>query len=295
MDIKVKTARLSIFSNIFLIIIKVFTGLLTASVSILSEAIHSGIDLIASAIAYFAVKISSHKPDERHPYGHGKFENISGVVEGLLIFVAAIWIIYESVHKILHPTEIKYFGIAAAVMFVSAFVNFFVSRKLYKVAKQTDSIALEADALHLRTDVYSSLGVGFGMIFIWITDWHIFDPIFAISVALFIIKEAYSLVKDAVNPLLDSQVSEEELSKLNLIISKGCNNKNVDYKNLRSHKSGSTRFIDFILLVNPNMSVLESHKLCDELEKMIAKEYIDTDINIHVEPLPSSPSSPSIS
>ncbi|MCK5775455.1 MAG: cation transporter, partial [Bacteroidales bacterium] len=227
MDIKVKTARLSIFSNIFLIIIKVFTGLLTASVSILSEAIHSGIDLIASTIAYFAVKISSHKPDERHPYGHGKFENISGVVEGLLIFVAAIWIIYESVHKILHPTEIKYFGIAAAVMFVSAIVNFFVSRKLYKVAKQTDSIALEADALHLRTDVYSSLGVGFGMIFIWLTGWHFFDPMIAILVALFIMKEAYSLVNDAINPLLDSQVSEEELSELNLIISQRCNVRNV--------------------------------------------------------------------
>ena len=290
MDIKVKTARLSIFSNIFLIIIKVFTGLLTASVSILSEAIHSGIDLIASAIAYFAVKISSHKPDEQHPYGHGKFENISGVVEGLLIFVAALWIIYESVHKILHPTEIKYFGIAAAVMFVSAIVNFFVSRRLYEVAKQTDSIALEADALHLRTDVYSSLGIGFGMIFIWLTDWHFFDPIFAISVALFIMKEAYVLVKNAINPLLDSQVSEEELSKLNLIISKGCSHKNVQYKKLRSHKSGATHFIDFVLLVKPDMSVLESHKLCDELEKMIDKQYIDTDINIHVEPRPSKPS-----
>ena len=288
MDIKVRTARLSIFSNTFLIIIKIITGILTASVSILSEAIHSSIDLLASAIAFFAVKISSHKPDERHPYGHGKFENISGVIEGLLIFVAAFWIIYESIHKIIHPSEIKYFGIAASVMFISAIVNFFVSRRLYKVAKETDSIALEADALHLKTDVYSSLGVGFGMIVIWVTDWHRFDPIIAIAVALFIMKEAYDLVKNAVNPLLDVQINDEELNKMEDIINNCCKNKNLKHKELRSHKSGATHFIDFVLMVPPNMTVEESHNICDQLEKSIDKHYIDTDINIHVEPLSTS-------
>ncbi len=285
MDIKVRTARLSIFSNVFLIIIKIITGILTASVSILSEAIHSGIDLLASAIAFFAVKISSHKPDERHPYGHGKFENISGVIEGLLIFIAAFWIIYESIHKIIHPSEIKHFEVAASVMFISAIVNFFISRRLYKVAKETDSIALEADALHLKTDVYSSLGVGFGMLIIWLTAWHFFDPLIAIAVALFIMKEAYDLVKNAVNPLLDVQINEEELNKMEGIINSCCQKKNLKHKELRSHKSGATLFIDFVLLVPPDMTVKESHNICDQLEKSIDKHYIDTDINIHVEPL----------
>ena len=284
MDKKIKTARLSIFSNIFLIIIKIFAGLLSGSVSILSEAIHSGIDLIASAIAYFAVTISSRAPDEKHPYGHGKFENISGVLEGLLIFIAAFWIIFESINKIIHPSDIKYFEIAASVMFISAIINFFVSKRLYEVARETDSIALKADALHLRTDVYSSLGVGFGMIIIWLTGWHFFDPIFAIVVALFIMREAFELVKDAFSPLLDSQVSEEEYKQLQKMIEDCTNTANVQFNSLRSRKSGSTHIIDFTLFVDPLMSVKKSHDICDKIENKLDKAYLNTDIRIHVEP-----------
>jgi len=286
MDIKIKTARLSIFSNLFLIFIKLFAGVLSGSVSILSEAIHSGIDLIASAIAFFAVKISSRAPDEKHPYGHGKFENISGVIEGLLIFIAAFWIIFESVNKILHPSDIQYLEIAAAVMFISAIINFFISKRLYTIAEKTDSIALKADALHLKTDVYSSIGVGLGMLVIWLTDWHFFDPIFAIIVALFIMREAFELVKDAISPLLDSQVKNDEYNELKNKLHEYTQNAKVQYKNLRSRKSGASHLIDFTLLVDPNMSVKKSHDICDELEKKLENLYLETDISIHVEPIP---------
>lgn len=285
MDKKIKTARLSIFSNIFLIIIKVFAGIISGSVSILSEAIHSGIDLIASAIAFFAVKISSKGPDKRHPYGHGKFENISGVIEGLLIFIAAFWIIYEAVHKLIHPTNISYFLLAGSVMFISATVNFFVSRRLYKVAKETDSIALEADALHLKTDVYSSIGVGLGMLCIWLTDWYILDPIFAIIVALFIMKESYALVNKAFSPLLDSQLSDENYEKLYHEVREFTAEKKVNFKNLRARKSGPTYMIDFILCVPADMTVAKSHNICDFIEDKIKDLYINTDISIHVEPM----------
>lgn len=285
MDIKIKTARLSIFSNIFLIIIKVFAGLLSGSVSIISEAIHSGIDLIASAIAFFAVKISSKAPDKRHPYGHGKFENISGVIEGLLIFIAAFWIIYEAIHKLIHPSDVKFFLLAGSVMLTSAIVNYFVSRRLYKVARETDSIALEADALHLKTDVYSSLGVALGMLFIWLTGWHIFDPIFAIIVALFIMKESFNLVNNAFSPLLDTQVSDKEYALLYDEILELCTIKRVKFTRLRSRKSGPSHMIDFILLVEPNMTVKDSHEICDFLEEKIQALYIESDISIHVEPL----------
>lgn len=285
MDKKIKTARLSIFSNIFLIIIKVFAGILSGSVSILSEAIHSGIDLIASAIAFFAVKISSKAPDKRHPYGHGKFENISGVVEGLLIFIAAFWIIYEAVHKLIHPSDISFFLLAGSVMFISAIVNFFVSRRLYKVAKETDSIALEADALHLKTDVYSSIGVGVGMLCIWLTGWHILDPIFAIIVALFIMKESFDLVNNAFSPLLDSQLSDESYEKLYHELREITAEKKVKFKKLRGRKSGPTHMIDFILKVPSEMTVADSHLICDYIEDRIKELYVDTDISIHVEPM----------
>lgn len=284
MDKKVKTARLSIFSNLFLIIIKFLAGIISGSVSIISEAIHSGIDLIASGIAFIAVKISSKEPDKKHPYGHGKFENISGVIEGLLIFVAAFWIIYEAVHKIIHPTEVSYFLLAGGVMFLSAVINFFVSRKLYQVAKETDSIALEADALHLKTDIYSSIGVGLGMLFIYLTGWHIFDPIFAIVVAIFIMKESYVLVSNAFSPLLDSQVDDEEYQQLYDKIRFLSLKMDLSFDQLRSRKSGSKHLIDFILFVHPHITVHKSHEICDILEKEIIKDYIDAEVHIHVEP-----------
>lgn len=285
MDKKIKTARLSIFSNLFLIILKFFAGIISGSVSILSEAIHSGIDLIASGIAYFAVKISAKEPDKRHPYGHGKFENISGVVEGLLIFVAAFWIIYEAIHKIINPSEVSYFLLAGSVMFISALVNFFVSKRLYKVAKETDSIALEADALHLKTDIYSSVGVGLGMLFIYLTGWHIFDPIFAIIVALFIMKESFDLVSNAFSPLLDSQVSDDEYQQLFDKVRFLTTKMNLGFDQLRSRKSGSKHLVDFILFVPPLMTVQKSHELCDILEEEIKTDYLDAEIHIHVEPL----------
>jgi cation diffusion facilitator family transporter len=164
MNKKVSIARLSILSNSCLIILKIIVGLLSRSVSIISEAIHSFMDLLASIVAFFSVRISDTPADERHPYGHGKFENISGVVEALLIFVAAFWIIYEAVKKIIEPTKVEQIGFGFAVIIVSAIVKILVSRRLYIVAKEMDSMALEADALHLKTDVYTSFGVAAGLI-----------------------------------------------------------------------------------------------------------------------------------
>ena len=161
MNAKVKIARLSIISNTLLIIMKLAAGILSGSVSIISEAIHSSMDLVAAIIAFFSVKVSDNPPDSRHPYGHGKIENISGVIEAILIFIAAIWIIVEAVKKLLgEKIELDSIAIGSAVMIVSAIVNIIVSRRLYKVARETNSVALEADALHLKTDVYTSAGCG---------------------------------------------------------------------------------------------------------------------------------------
>ena len=155
-NIKVRTASLSIASNIVLIIMKAIAGFYSGSVSIISEAIHSTLDLLAAVIAFFAVRISDKPADKEHPFGHGKYENISGVVEALLIFGAAIWIIYEAINKLIHSDSLLHhekLDIGIIVMLLSGVVNFFVSRRLYKVARQTGSVALEADALHLKTDI----------------------------------------------------------------------------------------------------------------------------------------------
>ena len=167
--VKQKTARLSVLSNTFLVVIKLIVGFAIGSVSIISEAIHSGIDLVAALIAFFSVKKSSEPPDVMHAFGHGKFEDISGFIESLLIFAAAALIIYEAVRKILYGEEsiaMDILIVGIGVMAVSAVINYLVSSRLMKVAKQTESIALESDAWHLRTDVYTSLGVFAGLVLI---------------------------------------------------------------------------------------------------------------------------------
>lgn len=280
---KVKTARLSVISNTFLVLIKMVAGLLTGSVSILSEAIHSGLDLFAAIIAYLSVRVSDLPPDKNHPYGHGKFENISGVVEAALILVAAAWIIYEAIRKMVSHEPLDFLYIGIIVMAISAVVNFFVARMLYRTARETDSIALEADALHLKTDVYTSAGIAVGILLIWVTGYHFLDPVIALLVAVLIIKESYVLLRKAVTPLLDVRLPDEELSDIHRILGKytqSC----VSYHNLRTRKSGSHRYLDFHLEVPKAMSVKEAHDLCDRIENDIKQSIKNMDINIHVEP-----------
>jgi len=282
MNKKVSVARLSILSNSGLIIMKIVVGLFSGSVSIISEAIHSFMDLLASLVAFFSVRISDTPADERHPYGHGKFENISGVIEALLIFVAAFWIIYEAVKKIIEPTKVEQIGFGVVVMLVSAVVNILVSRKLYRVAKETDSVALEADALHLKTDVYTSFGVAAGLLLMWFSGIHLFDPIIAIFVALLILKESFELFSKAYAPLLDLALPAHDVSHIAAIIQKHCTN-DMSFHNLRTRKAGNYKYIDFHLNLDPNITVREAHKICDQIEDNIKTEFDHSEVTIHVE------------
>jgi cation diffusion facilitator family transporter len=282
MNVKAKTARLSIMSNTSLIIMKLIVGLFTGSVSILSEAIHSTMDLLAAIIAFFAVRISDKPADESHPYGHGKIENISGVIEALLIFAASVWIIIEAVKKIINPKGIESIGIGFIVMFISAAVNFMVSKRLYKVAKEESSMALEADALHLKADVYTSLGVGGGLMLIWITGLNYLDPVVAILVAIFILKEAFELLKTAFNPLLDVKLSDEEIQIITGEINKH-DSIYCDYHDLKTRVSGRDKYVDLHLVVPDNMSVKDAHDICDEIENGIENLLKYTNIMIHLE------------
>ncbi|MDP4282128.1 MAG: cation diffusion facilitator family transporter [Bacteroidota bacterium] len=282
MNKKTGTAKFSVISNASLTILKIIAGILSGSISILSEAIHSFMDLLAAIIAFFAVRISDTPADERHPYGHGKFENVSGVIEASLIFVAAFWIIFEAIKKIISPRPVESAGIGFIVMVISAVVNVFVSRKLYHVAKQTDSIALEADALHLKTDVFTSLGVAVGLLLIWITGYHLLDPIIAIMVALLILKESYSLFNRAYAPLLDVSLPKEEVELIMSIIDKHCNDR-ISYHHLRTRKAGNYKYVDFHLNLDENLTVKEAHEICDQIEGDIKSSIPFMEVTIHVE------------
>ena len=287
---KTGTAALSVLSNSLLIVLKVIVGLMIGSVSVLSEAIHSGVDLVAAVIALFAVRASGREADEGHPFGHGKYENLSGTIEALLIFLAAAWIIYEAVQKIINPQEMDMPAWGVGVMLVSAIVNIFVSRRLFKVGKETDSVALQADAWHLRTDVYTSIGVMTGLLVILIVgvfwpnaDIHWLDPTIAIIVALMIMRAAWNLTRESARDLLDVSLPEEEVSWISDFAATTWPEVR-SFHRLRTHKAGSTRFIEFHVAVDDKMTVGEAHALGDEIVAAIKERLPESRVFIHIEP-----------
>lgn len=286
---KVLWARLSIVSNTILMVLKIIVGFFTFSISIISEALHSGMDLIASFIAAYSVQKSSQPADEEHKFGHGKFENASGFFEAVLIGVAAILIIYEAGLKIVEGPKLQFVGLGIMVMLVSVVVNTLVAMKLHKVAKKTDSIAIEADAAHLSTDVWTSLGVLIGFVVIWAGEYfgiagiYYLDPIIAIGVALLILAVAMQLTKRSFSDLIDVSLPKEEEDKVKKIIEDHYG-KYVEYHEMRSRKAGSERHIDLHLVVPRNAGLKEAHDLADHIENDIKAAFLGAQVLIHLEP-----------
>lgn len=285
--LKEQTAHLSVISNTCLVGMKFIVGFAIGSVSIISEAIHSSMDLLAAIIAFFSVRKSAEPPDAGHSFGHGKFEDISGLVEALLIFVAAIVIIVEAGLKLIQGGEqefsptLLYAGIA--VMGISVLANWYVSTRLMKVAKETESIALESDAWHLRTDIYTSLGVFAGLILIHFTGLTILDPIIAIAVGLVILKAAVDLLKRAFADLIDHSIPKIDEDRIKAII---CEHESeyAGFHGLRTRRSGPEIFIEFHLVVPGEVTVTQSHDLADHLESDLLVEYPRANVTIHIEP-----------
>ncbi len=283
---KKSAARFSILSNTFLTISKILAGLFTGSVSIISEGIHSGMDLIASLIAYFSVKKSALPPDEDHAFGHGKYEDASGLVEALLIVLAAGIIIWEAVSKLVRGGEtvsVDLLYVGLIVMGVSALMNFFVSQYLLKVAKETDSIALESDGWHLRTDVLTSGGVFLGLLIIQITGFVWIDSVIAIVVALFILKEAYSLIRRSFTDLMDGSLEAEEIAKIEEIICRHAD-EYTNFHGLKTRKAGPDKFAVFHLMMPAETPLAEAHDLVKHIEEEIQEEIPRIYLTVHLDP-----------
>ncbi len=278
-------AGLSISSNAIIIILKLIAGIISGSISIISEAIHSLSDFLASVLTFFAVMKSSEPADNNHPFGHGKYEDMSGFIEGGLIIFASLYIIYEALKKIfLHETPQINTNIGIYVMLFATIANILVSNILFKVAKKSNSISLFADGEHLRTDVYSSLGVMLGLILIKITGIYILDPIIAILVAIFIFKAGFTISKETLNNLLDGSLPPTDIKKIESAINSYSTNYTIKYKDLKARRCGPEIDIELTILFPPKMSILECHNICDEIENSINKELKNTTIMIHCEP-----------
>jgi cation diffusion facilitator family transporter len=284
---KKSAAWLSVMSNSLLILLKIIAGIITGSISILAEALHSLLDLVAAVIAFFAVRISDRPADEDHAFGHGKVENVSGTIEAILIFVAAIFIIVEAIKRLQTGAKVEVLELGIAVMAVSVIVNIVISRRLVKVSRSTDSVALEADAAHLTTDVWTSVGTLCGLTIARLTGWDFLDPVVAMMVAMLIMKAAWDVTHKSFGGLIDTRLPPSEETAIRETILEH-NSQLVGLHELRSRKSGSHRYIDLHLVMPRQESVAEAHAVCDHLESDLKARLPNLNVTIHVEPCDSA-------
>jgi cation diffusion facilitator family transporter len=285
---KTRAAAVSVVSNSLLVVFKLIVGIMSGSISIISEAAHSASDLTAAFIALFSVRAASRPADPRHPYGHEKVENVSGIIEALLIFAAAVVIVFEGIQKLIHGVHLDHVWLAIGVMAVSAVANLFVSQGvLYPVARRTESAALEADAAHLRTDVYTSVGVAVGLLIVKLTGVSWIDPVAAIAVAMLILYTAYRLIVFSGRVLLDEALPESELEMIRACVKEHRGDLIVGYHRLRARRAGSRRHIDLHIEVDERMSVREAHDVAEHIETDIRRCLPNVDVLVHVEPASS--------
>jgi len=286
---KVQSAGLSIFSNLSLTILKLVVGIFSGSMAIIAESAHSAFDLVASFIAYFSVRVSDRPADRDHPYGHTKIENISGLLEAILILGVSIWIVYKAIEKIQKGTELSYVPLGIGVMLVSLLANIMVSRLLYRVARRTGSIALEADAAHLYSDVLTSAGVilALGVIYLgekfWGLKLYILDPIFSIFIAVWILGIAYRLTLKSYPALIDGRANPEIEAEIAKEIRKFCAGQ-CQFHKLRTRQAGSVVHIDFHLQFVPDTHIDIAHQISHQLKARIEKNIKGSEVIIHLEP-----------
>lgn len=284
-DLKKKFAiKLSVMANTILIVIKLIAAFFTGSIGIFSEAIHSGIDLAASVVAYFSIKQAAIPADTDHHYGHGKYEDISGFAEAALISLAALIILNEAVIKLIHLEKFTIkVDVGIAIMILSVVVYIVISQYLFKIAKETDSTALYADARHLQTDIITSLGVLSSLVIIKLTGFSWIDPVVAIGIAALISYMAYKIAKQSINNLVDVALPKDEEEQIRQIVANYFN----EIRSIHGfccRKSGTIRFIDFHLMIPGDITVKQGHMLCDQIEEDINKLFPNTRVTIHVEP-----------
>ena len=282
MSRQTRAASVSVLSNTGLLILKTTVGVLTGSVGVLSAAADSLNDLAASIIAFFSVRASGQPADTEHPFGHGKIENVSSAAQALLIFGAALYIIAEAINRILVPQPIKAPQWGMIVMAITAAVDLGVSRYLLRVARETDSSAIRADAYHLTTDVWTASGVFAALGLVYATGIRLFDPIVALIVAAVIIRVAVTLTMEAAGVLIDSRLPENEVRQLEEIVMKTSGV--VGFHKLRARKSGPYRQIDYHLIVPGKMPVAQAHALTETVESTVRERFPNTTIVTHIEP-----------
>jgi cation diffusion facilitator family transporter len=276
-------AWLSIATAIVTILLKGTAWWLTGSTGLLSDAMESFVNLAGAGFALWMLLIAREPPDEKHPWGHTKAEYFSSGFEGTLITIAALLICASAIPRLMHPQPLQQLDIGLILSAASTAINFATARVLFKAGKRLHSIALDADARHLMTDVWTTLGVIAGLVLVHLSGALWLDPLIAIAVALHILTEGWRLMRDAVGGLMDEAMTDEDLADVTATLD-GFVNQDVRWENLRTRRAGRQRFVQVDLLVPPDWTVAHAHDLADAVELGIAERLPGTHVNTHVEP-----------
>jgi cation diffusion facilitator family transporter len=280
---KEAVARLSIASISVLIIMKAVTSFITGSIGIQADAIHSLIDLSGAVIGYIGIRIAAKPPDREHAFGHGKTEDIAGLVIACIIFLAAATIAYEAIQRLITGGTVEMVALGIYVTAGAIVINLLVSWHAMRVARATESIALEATARDMQADVMSSGAVLIGLIAVRFTGLTVLDPIVALLVAVLIARAAYVTLRKSLTGLMDTRLSEDEEQAIRSVIMEH-NDEVVSFHALRTRKAGNRRYIDLHLVVPYDKSINAAHALCDRLEEDIKNVLPGADVTVHVEP-----------
>ena len=284
-----RMALLSIATSIATLALKFGAYFLTGSVSLWSDAVEAFVNLAAGLVALGALTLAERPADEGHAYGHDKAEYFSSGVEGALILVAAIAIIWSAVDRLIAPRPLDQLGLGMLIALCAAAANFATARVMLKVARQHDSITIEADARHLLTDVWTTAGIlaGLGVV-AFAPRWAILDPLMAIAVALHILFTGFDLLRRSADGLMDAALPARDVKRVEALIRAELP-PHASFHALRTRKSGSRRFLEFHLLVPGTLTVAESHELCDRIEAALTSTLARAHVTIHVEPNETSP------
>jgi cation diffusion facilitator family transporter len=277
---KTQVAMLVIIGGITVFFIKLVAFFVSDSIALLSDALESIINIIASFMLFITLRIAERPPDMDHEFGHRKAENISCLIEGLLIIMAAIFIITASIGRLIDPVNLTDVDLAMVISLVATSMNGGLSFMLFMESKRTGSMAMEGDSKHLLTDVISSVGVVIGLFIATITGWYVLDPLMAFLVGAGIIKMGYDLINKSSGDLLDQNCPEcEDIVRKVLDGTDG----HIEYHDLKTRRSGEIVFVMFHLCVNGSMSVYDSHELTERIEAKLKEKIPMIDLTIHVE------------
>jgi cation diffusion facilitator family transporter len=281
---KSAAAAVSVASNSALILLKVAAGTLTGSVAILTEALHSLIDLIASIVAFFSVRKADEPADADHPYGHEKIEHLAAAIEGMLILVGSGVIVFEAVRRLITGGQVERLGFGIGVVALSIVVNLVVSGWLFARARATGSAALEADAEHLRTDMVSSVGVLVGLVLVVVTDAQWVDPVVALLVAAWISVAGLRILRQASRVLVDEALPQDELDAISDEVARFAARGVVGFHALRARRAGNHRHIDMHVQFRAGTSLEDAHRTSHALQDAITARLGNSEVLIHLEP-----------